>query len=137
MCVMKATIVSIILSIVFGCMPQTKKSEVKMNEKFTLGVNQQVFVKTENLTIEFVSVLEDSRCPVGVDCFWEGNAKIQIKLDKSNEKSTAFELNTNLEPKMVVFQDYEIQFVDLAPRPKTEAPTKIEDYSATFLLVKR
>lgn len=134
---MKAVIVSIVFGIVFGCIPQTKNKEVKMNEEFALGVNQQVFVNTEDLMIEFSSVLEDSRCPVGVNCIWEGNAKIQIKVSKSKVETAVFELNTSLEPKNISFQDYKIHFVGLEPRPKAEAHTKKEDYSATLSLIKR
>jgi hypothetical protein len=131
---MKTAIVSIILGIVFGCAQQTKTREVKMNEEFTLGINGQVFIKTENLTVEFVSVLEDSRCPVGVDCLWEGNAKIRIKVSKADEESTAFELNTHLEPTNISFRNYKIYLVRIEPEPKADISAKTENYSATLLL---
>jgi hypothetical protein len=134
---MKTAIVSIIFGIVLGFIPQTKNREVKMNQEFTLGVNQQVFVNTEGLIIEFVSVLEDSRCPVGVNCIWAGNAKIRIKVSNSNKESKAFELNTNLEPTDILFQDYKIHLVRIEPRPQADAPLKTEDYLATLLLTRR
>lgn len=108
-----------------------------MNEEFSLGVNQQVSINTEGLMIEFVTVLEDSRCPVGVDCVWEGNAKIRIKISKSDMGATTIELNTNLEPTNILFQDYKIHLVRLEPWPKASTTTKAEDYSATLLIAKR
>jgi len=120
---MKAAIISIIFSIAFGCIQQTKNKEVRMNEEFSLGVNQQVSVNTEGLMIEFVTVLEDSRCPVGVDCVWEGNAKIRIKISKSDMGATTIELNTNLEPTNILFQDYKIHLVRLEPQPKAGTTT--------------
>jgi hypothetical protein len=42
------------------------------------------------------SVLNDSRCPEGAECFWEGNAKVRFKFIRSDEQPVFFNLNTNL-----------------------------------------
>ena len=38
-----------------------------------------------NTYICLVSVLNDSRCPEGVQCFWQGNAEAKFKFTKPDE----------------------------------------------------
>lgn len=42
----------------------------------------------------FQSVLNDSRCPEGVQCFWQGNGEARFKFIKPNEAPFFFNLNT-------------------------------------------
>jgi hypothetical protein len=42
----------------------------------------------------FESVLSESRCPEGVQCFWQGNAEARFKFTKSDEAPVFFNLNT-------------------------------------------
>jgi hypothetical protein len=47
-----------------------------------------------NTYICLQSVLNDSRCPEGVQCFWQGNAEARFKFIKTDEKPIFFNLNT-------------------------------------------
>ena len=47
---------------------------VKKNEPFVLKPGQTATIVDENLTVTFVRVPSDSRCPVNVQCFIRGNA---------------------------------------------------------------
>ena len=47
-----------------------------------------------NTYVCFDSVLNDSRCPEGVQCFWQGNAQARFKFIKSDEDPVFFNLNT-------------------------------------------
>jgi hypothetical protein len=41
------------------------------------------------------SVVNDSRCPEGVECFWEGNAAARFKFVSPDKAQILFNLNTN------------------------------------------
>ena len=43
-------------------------------------------ISLENHTLNFVKVIEDSRCPKGVNCFWAGRAKILIEISSENKE---------------------------------------------------
>ena len=101
-----------------------------------LRIDQQKTVSAGNLTIKFISVVEDSRCPAGVNCIWAGNGKVKIKVTGKNKKSETFELNTNLSPQSVVFQGQEIKLIKLEPSTDKDKQIKAGDYSATFTLSK-
>src|SRR5687768_15934383 len=44
-------------------------------------INKQVAAQG-GVKIAFVELVEDSRCPVDVDCVWAGNAKIRVRDQK-------------------------------------------------------
>ena len=133
------------LLIVFGAVggfAQTKnkptKSKVKTKQKAvkskpakgaemangaTLTIKQKENIKSGDLTIEFVAVLEDSRCPEGVNCIWAGNAKVQIKVSKNGAATETIELNTNLQPRTVNYQGYTITLAGVNPYPKDGVKT--------------
>lgn len=37
----------------------------------------------EGAEVRFVGVVEDSRCPTGVDCVWAGRARVRVAVDGS------------------------------------------------------
>lgn len=113
---------------------QTKIINIKLNKEFSLAARQKAYVKTDKLTVEFVSVLDDSRCPTDVDCVWAGSAKVQIKVSKGKMAAQIFELNTNLEPKTITYQGYEIEITHLMPAPKSDVDMKSVIYSASFIV---
>ncbi len=125
-----------LLLLALSAMAQAKNKNVKLNREFALAAKEKAAIKTDKLTIEFVSVLEDSRCPVGVDCVWAGNAKVQIKISKGKAAAQIFELNTGLEPKIITFQGYRIELVSLNPVPKANADTSKIKHAASFIVRK-
>ena len=68
------------------------------------------------ITVKFIAVIEDSRCPRGTQCVWAGNAKVKIGLSKGRKAKT-IELDSNVGNTLVQFQGYDIKFVSLRPEP--------------------
>ena len=109
---------------------ETVKTETIKSETFTLRVGHQKRVARGELTIKFVNVMEDSRCPVGVNCIQAGNAKIQIKVTDRRGQTKTMELSTNKDPKGDRLGAYAINLVNLAPQPRKDGkPTR---YTAKF-----
>jgi hypothetical protein len=50
-----------------------------LSEDIVLGYGQMVYVESEDMTIRFSDVINDSRCPEGVLCFWEGQALLEFE----------------------------------------------------------
>jgi hypothetical protein len=117
---------------------QPRKAEViRLSQEFELKINQEAAIEGEGLAVVFESVLEDSRCPEGVDCIWSGNAKIRIRSSKQKHAPASIELNTNVEPKSSSYLDYEIKLVALKPRPKADKPVQSNEYKATLIITKK
>ncbi len=111
----------------FGCSKPTV-NEVSLDQEFTLSIGQSVAVAGENISIKFVEVISDSRCPQGATCIWAGEASCLIEV--TNPESTYRKVLTQpglSEPPQTDFQKYEITF-DLRPYPQLGRETKKEDY---------
>ncbi|MEM6325875.1 MAG: hypothetical protein AAF791_02035 [Bacteroidota bacterium] len=62
-----------------SCNGPRATSEVRAaatGEPFTLALGESVEVAGHSL--RFVDVAEDSRCPIGATCVWEGRAKVTL-----------------------------------------------------------
>jgi hypothetical protein len=117
---------------------QPRKAEVvRLGQEFELKINQEAAIEGEGLAVAFESVLQDGRCPEGVDCVWAGNAKVKVKLSKQKQTPGAIELNTGVSPKSSSYLDYEIKLVALNPRPKADKVVDPKEYKATLIVAKK
>gem|GEM_PF-1183330 len=117
---------------------QPRKAEViRLGQEFELKINQEAAIEGEGLAVVFESVVEDSRCPEGVDCIWSGNAKIRIRSSKQKHAPASIELNTDVGPKSSSYLDYEIKLVALKPRPKADKPVQPNEYKAALIITKK
>ena len=125
-------ILALLLTIVFGTI-QTVEAQSRQQQK--IQIHKQKKFSKSNLTVKFVSLIEDSRCPEGANCVWAGNAKIKIEISKNGKKET-FDLNTTVEPKVATFNGYAIELLSLTPVPKENIRINRNGYIATFAVSK-
>jgi len=106
-------------------------SEAQAQETLIVKAGQQRTAAKSKLRIKFISVIEDSRCPIGVDCIWAGNAKIKVQI--IGERSTKmFEFNTTLGPNGDILDGWAITLEELTPVPNAKRKTNPKNYTATF-----
>jgi hypothetical protein len=110
-------------------------ASAQSDEQITIKTGQQRVTKTGRITIKFLELVEDSRCPADVNCVWAGIAKIKIQLNK-NGKTAVVELNTQNE-KSTVFQGHTVTLKDLQPRQSTTSKYSPSAYSATLTITKK
>jgi hypothetical protein len=65
------------------------------NDTIYLSYRDCLYVPENRFYICLDSVLNDSRCPAGAICIWEGNAEVRFKFEKLNEDPIFFNLNTH------------------------------------------
>ena len=130
---MRTIFLTLILTFVFGGFAAAK---AQTNQQVKVLINKQKIVTKDKLTVKFVSLIEDSRCPTDSNCVWAGNAKIKIQVGKAKSAAKTFELNTNLEPQIVSFAGYEIKLVNLTPQPASNIRINRNGYTATFAISK-
>lgn len=110
---MKAYI-SIFFAIVVFCGFAAAQSK----QRISLRSGETKTVAGSKLTVKFVGVGEDSRCPARATCVWAGNAKIGIQVWKKNAKPVDLTLNSTLDPRTVTYIGYKITLISLSPRPE-------------------
>jgi len=112
--------------------------KVSLNEQFTIKEGGQVVIKGEKLSVQFSSVLDESRCPTGVQCVWEGNATISIEVSKKRKKSVRAILNTNtaIQQNELAYKNYRIKLLGLNPYPRIDEKIEAKDYEAVMIVTK-
>lgn len=111
--------------------------ETPINQEFQLTVGQEATVKNEHLTIKFTELEEDSRCPKGAVCIWQGNGRIALELRRTGDTNITTSLNTTVDPTTIVHGSYEIRLKELTPYPELNTPGPLEKYVATLVVVKK
>jgi hypothetical protein len=115
--------------------------EFTLDKEFSLGVGQEATISGENLRLSFAEVLEDSRCPMQVECFWTGQARIAILVEPDGRDATTVDFNTNPAPGQNVqttqVGGYTIALLSLDPYPQTpDESIALEEYRATLTVRK-
>jgi hypothetical protein len=110
-------------------------TQTKNEKEITVAIGASKSIPETTLEIKFVEVLEDSRCPEGVNCIWAGNARIRIEVSKDGKNPKAFELDTNGPTASIDFECFRIALKSVAPYPKADKPTDRANYKATFVVI--
>ena len=80
------------------------------------------------LNINFDSVPTDSRCPIDAMCVWAGDGEIKLNL-KLEKTVTPVSLHTTLTPKTILWDNYEIQLINLFPTRRAAETITQDQYS--------
>ena len=126
---MKILILTLLTTFAFGAVINVQGQDEHNSLKVSFG-GQKIFTK-DKIKVKFLSLVEDSRCPEGVNCIWAGNAKILVEISNKRQKEK-FEINTNLGPKGATFGGYAVNLTDLSPTPKQGKTIDKKSYIATF-----
>lgn len=116
-------------------------TRISFGQEFVLGGAQEAVFSGGNLRVRFSKLLEDSRCPTEVECFWTGQARIAVIVAPTGRPSTTAYFNTNPAPgenvQTVRAGDYSVELKKLEPYPRTPDDTiDFEDYKATLLVLR-
>lgn len=94
-------------------------------------VQMNKHVTTNGLKIEFVELVEDSRCPTDVECVWAGNAKIKVRVTKSG-KSQLLDLEIATQGTKPNFGNYRLRLKALSPELRSNVRINRNGYVATI-----
>jgi hypothetical protein len=100
-------------------------------DTLVIPVGRTAAVDRGRLTVEFRRVESDSRCPSNVQCVWEGDAAIALRVAQGEARSDTT-LHTRLDPRLVTYRGYELSIVNLAPYPATDQELDSAAYVATL-----
>lgn len=97
------------------------KKAPRLGSEFELRVGQSVSLYKRRLSIRFVAVADDSRCPSDVTCVWAGNARVQLQVS-NGRTSKLLTLNSNTAappPSDGSFKGYTLKLIGLNPYPRS------------------
>jgi hypothetical protein len=113
------------------------RSQVRLNEEFSLSLGQRAFVEGENLEVKFVDVVEDSRCLRGVTCIWAGRVAVVVELTHagSSDRLTLTEPGLTDEYSKESYERYELAF-HVTPYPQAGEEISTSAYRLHLLISK-
>lgn len=116
----------------------TASAGVPAGHEYVIGYGETLRVEG-GLVLEFTTLVEDSRCPSGVTCVWEGNARILLAA-QTGQSAGVLELNTSAQfPTRSVFDSYTIELRKLEPYPSADPQNgavsiPVSGYQATIFV---
>jgi hypothetical protein len=116
-----------------GGIPSTSPTPA-LNEEFTLAPGESAAVNGTNLRLTFDRVSEDSRCPADVNCIWEGDAVVLLKV-KADAEEESREVHTQggaARSRNAPAGDYVVTLVRLEPVPRSTGAIEASAYRATL-----
>ncbi len=104
---------------------ETKTQELKLSpgQKATFA----------GLTLTFNKIIEDSRCPVDVQCIRAGDLQVSLSLVAANQKTTATLKDTD---QPLIFSSYRIEILSTEPVRKAGVTPENTKYIIHFLVTK-
>ena len=108
--------------------PQETKA-VNLGVEVTLAPGASVSSKTGEVSVRFVAVTEDSRCPRDVTCVWAGEVKVQLEIRESTKPASTVEIRAG---DSTAAGKYRLTLVRVEPQPVTAARIVPQDYRATL-----
>jgi hypothetical protein len=121
-----AIAVSVLLA-VSGC-SKSEVVQVDPGTEFSLSVGQVGVLTGEDIQIEFVEVISDSRCPTGATCIWAGEASCLIEItDDASTYSKVLTQPGHSTPSTTDYAEYEIAY-DILPYPELGKEIETKEY---------
>lgn len=98
-----------------------------------LSVGTTVPVPGGNADITFVRVAEDSRCPTGTTCIWEGDAVAELRVAPADAAARTLQLHTNTQfAREGRAGNTTVTLERLDPHPSADAPVAAGRYRVTL-----
>ena len=100
------------------------------SETLTAMINQRV--SSLNVQITPLEVLEDSRCPVDVQCVWAGTVRLRAQfVDATGETEQVCTLDTP-----IMIEAHEVELVKVWPEPQAGKAIAPSEYRFEFRVTK-
>ncbi|RMG80851.1 MAG: hypothetical protein D6714_13925 [Bacteroidetes bacterium] len=107
-------------------------------QPFDLKINEKASLRDGDLEVEFVRILEDSRCPEGVNCVQAGQVRVQITTTTAGNTQTAEMTLRGKEDAGTSTRagDYAIELAGVSPYPQGSTRIDPKDYSVRLVVTR-
>jgi hypothetical protein len=133
-CIIIGLIILLLLPTVFlSC--SYNEVTATLGQEFTLPVGKTAIITGQYLSVKFVEVEADSRCPNNAQCIWAGEARFLVSI-KLNYSLTSVEWTVSgREGGLKTFNQYSFTFT-LEPYPEVGQDIAPSDYYLVMTVTK-
>ena len=126
---MRSLVLGICLLFVTACDEKSPLDPTPVDRQIVLAPGENAVVAPQ-LSVRFMTVLGDSRCPADAICIMGGDAIVRVEITAANDRAERDLHTGNMQP--VSHQGVTIELVSLAPYPFASRPIQPADYRATL-----
>ena len=127
----------IMISAVLACAGPEGTNPVSLDKAFTLRPGQTAELQAESLSVRFIRVTADSRCPRNVQCVWAGEVTSEVAVTdpETTRKLTIVQGATGSDGAKTVYKNYEM-LTTVQPYPVAGEAIPPDAYRMTFTIKK-
>lgn len=117
--------VTSITEILAPMIPRPGQVAPHLGDPFDLKCGQSTQLADAGLTLQFLAVEQDSRCPVGVTCAWEGQCVVTLSLAKDGAPGERFSLTARAgHPELAAAEilGHRVELHSIEPAPTRDEP---------------
>ena len=100
-----------------------------LNQEIQLAPQEQAAYESQGLTVEFIRVVDDSRCPSDVTCVWAGEVKVQVATRTGTAEPVQHEIKAGESATVGAFR---VAVVNVQPVPVSTRQIPPEEYRVTL-----
>jgi len=100
-----------------------------LNQEVQLAPGEQVAYGSHGLTVEFVRIAEDSRCPTDTTCVWAGEVKVQVATRTGGAEAVQHEIKAGEHATVGAFR---VLVVNVQPERLSTREIPQEEYRVTL-----
>lgn len=116
-----------------GCASSGSLQRVEVNQEFKLGFHETASLRSTHVTIQFSSLIQDSRCPKEVQCITAGKASIELEWNAKGDR-TKIELSTDSGANEATYGKFKIKLIEITPYPTAGQKTDPPQYTAILMI---
>jgi len=131
-------IISFLFSLLFhGCSLENRvEVKISSNDTMFIYVRQKVMNDKYKFVLQLDSITNESRCPLGVECIWAGNARAKFNLTEAGNNHQ-FILNTNTAfGSDTIIGEIKYKLINLLPYPSVNNTFQYNSYYAVIAVSK-
>ncbi|MFX1253503.1 MAG: hypothetical protein ACFFCZ_17975 [Promethearchaeota archaeon] len=121
-------------SVILMNLTDPEQQDVSLNTPFNLKIGEFADIESKGIRVTFLAVTQDSRCPKDVNCIWEGDVTVVVKVVLNGLPQGNFELDGSNMHKASFGGIYYIKLVELSPYPETTDPIPLSSYIGNFYI---
>jgi hypothetical protein len=102
---------------------------VELNQEFQLAPAEQAAFGPQRLSVEFLRVVEDSRCPSDATCVWAGEVKVQLSTRTGDAAAVRHEIVAG---QQATVGEWRVLVVQVQPERSSTRTIAPEEYKVTL-----
>ncbi|WP_339752969.1 hypothetical protein [Algoriphagus aquimarinus] len=132
-------ILFLFVSLLFSCEDKNECEGFDLAKEFEMAIGETLENCPKNTSITLIDI-QDSRCPTGGECIWQGMIMIEGMLTIDGKdyqlKLSTEELFSGY-PVQFSTEEYAVRLIDAIPDPDLNNPHNPEDKKAILIVTKR